>query len=98
MFPQETGHHTGTRWLRIGNLRVESVREPFDFSAWPCTVWDLEAAWHPHEIPPRSGVTLNLDAAQMGLGGDDSWGAKPHPEYTLIPDRPYRLRFVLRAG
>mgnify|MGYP001822288971 CR=1 FL=1 len=27
-------------------------------------------------------VTLNLDLQQMGVGGDTSWGARTHPEYT----------------
>ena len=28
---------------------------------------------------------MNLDAAQMGVGGDDSWGALPHPQYAIPP-------------
>jgi beta-galactosidase len=31
----------------------------------------------------------------MGVGGDTSWGARTHPEYTLT-DQEYRLRFRLR--
>ena len=31
----------------------------------------------------------------MGVGGDNSWGARPHPEYTLEPE-PYSYRFRLR--
>jgi beta-galactosidase len=30
----------------------------------------------------------------MGVGGDNSWGARTHPEYTL-PDQPYRYQFRL---
>jgi len=30
----------------------------------------------------------------MGVGGDDSWGARTHPEYTL-PAKPYHYRFQL---
>ncbi|HEW92183.1 MAG TPA: hypothetical protein ENF81_06550, partial [Thermotogaceae bacterium] len=30
-------------------------------------------------------ITLNIDYRQMGVGGDNSWGALPHPEYTLYP-------------
>ena len=40
-------------------------------------------------------VTLNLDHKQMGVGGDNSWGAQTHPEYTL-PARSYSYRFRLR--
>lgn len=28
----------------------------------------------------------------MGVGGDNSWGARPHPEYTL-PAKPYTYSF-----
>ena len=46
-------------------------------------------------MTPRDLVAWNIDLAQMGVGGDTSWGAKTHPEYTL-PARPYTYRFVLR--
>mgnify|MGYP001421570033 CR=1 FL=1 len=56
---------------------------------------DLEKAMHINELPDRDFVTLNLDYRQMGVGGDDSWGARPHPEYTL-PAQPYSYRFRLK--
>jgi beta-galactosidase len=31
----------------------------------------------------------------MGVGGDDSWGAKPHQQY-LIQARPYAYKMRLR--
>ena len=30
----------------------------------------------------------------MGVGGDDSWGAKPHKKYTLYPKK-YSIEFLL---
>jgi beta-galactosidase len=38
---------------------------------------------------------LNLDWKQQGVGGDDSWGAWPHPEF-LIPCQEYGYSFRLR--
>jgi beta-galactosidase len=55
---------------------------------------DLERATHTYELPARDIVTVNLDHKQMGVGGDNSWGARTHPEYTL-PAKPYRYRFRL---
>ena len=43
----------------------------------------------------RDLVELKLDYKQMGVGGDTSWGARPHPEYTL-PVKEYLYRFSLR--
>jgi len=64
-------------------------------SAWPFTMQDLEAARHIHELPRCNTITVNLDYKQMGIGGDNSWGARTHPEYTL-PPKPYSYRFRLR--
>jgi beta-galactosidase len=50
---------------------------------------------HGAEIRRHDMVTLNLDYRQMGVGGDTSWGARTHPEYTLT-DQEYRFRFRLR--
>ncbi|HUS73370.1 MAG TPA: hypothetical protein VMY06_09920 [Sedimentisphaerales bacterium] len=63
-------------------------------SAWPFTMQDLEKARHIHELPQRDTITINLDYKQMGVGGDDSWGARTHPEYILSA-RPYHYRFRL---
>jgi beta-galactosidase len=56
---------------------------------------DLEKATHVNELPRRETITLNLDFRQMGVGGDDGWGARPHPEYTLDA-KPYAYTFRLR--
>ena len=50
---------------------------------------------HGAEVKRHDLVTLNLDLRQMGVGGDTSWGARTHPEYTLT-DEEYRYRFRLR--
>lgn len=49
-------------------------------------------------------MIVNLDGAQMGVGGDDSWGALPHDEFRLFPGNyTFQLRTVrqeagVRAG
>jgi len=70
-----------------------------EFSAHPHWPEDLtqvsRGSMHPPEIQKRDFVCLTLDAAQMGVGGDDSWGARVHPQYTLpAVDRSFAL--VLR--
>ena len=49
---------------------------------------------HPSEIEMADDITLNLDYRQMGVAGDDSWGALPHKEFTL-PSGEYSYRFRL---
>ena len=43
---------------------------------------------HAYDVKKRDRITLNLDYKQMGVGGDTSWGARTHPEYTL-PAKEY---------
>jgi beta-galactosidase len=57
----------------------------------------LTAAKHQHELTPDPlGWHLRLDAAHMGVGGDDSWSPSVHDEYLLPPGR-YQLGVVMRA-
>jgi beta-galactosidase len=55
----------------------------------------LTANTHTIDLKPRDLVNLNVDLAQMGVGGDNSWGARIHPEYRL-PDKKYEYSFRMR--
>jgi beta-galactosidase len=97
--PQETGNKEEVRWVALTNEQGAGLLATgmplLTVSAWPFPQAVLEAATHTHELPQRTGVvSLNLDYRQMGVGGDNSWGARTHPEYTL-PDQPYRYQFRL---
>ena len=97
--PQETGNKTDVRWLALTNkdgAGLLAVGMPLlSASAWPFTMDDLQKATHTNELPRRKTITVNLDYKQMGVGGDDSWGARTHPEYTL-PAKAYSYKFRLR--
>ena len=97
--PQETGNKSDVRWMALtdkSGLGLLAIGIPLiDAGAWPFGMEDLEKATHTHELPERDFITVNLDYKQMGVGGDDSWGAKTHPEYTL-PAKPYNYSFRLR--
>lgn len=50
---------------------------------------------HIDDVKPRDLVALNIDYGQMGLGGDDSWGAPVHPEYCMLKDKyEYSFRII----
>lgn len=55
----------------------------------------LTANTHTIDVKPRDFVNLNVDMGQMGVGGDDSWGAKIHPQYRLLNTR-YEYSFRIR--
>jgi len=50
---------------------------------------------HTIDVKPRELVNLNIDMGQMGVGGDDSWGAMIHPEYRLLAMK-YEYSFRMR--
>jgi len=97
--PQENANRTDVRWVALtdagGRGLLASGLPLLSVSAWPYTMEDLEKATHVNELPRRDTITLNLDLRQMGVGGDDGWGARPHAEYTLDA-KPYAYRFRLR--
>jgi len=50
---------------------------------------------HTTDVRPRDLVNLNVDLGQIGVGGDDSWGAMVHPQYRLT-DKKYEYSFRIR--
>ena len=96
--PQENGNKTDVRWMALTAKDGEGllvVGMPLLYvSAWPYRMEDLERGKHIYEPRNRGIITLNLDYKQMGVGGDNSWGALPHPEYRL-PPQEYSYRFRL---
>ncbi len=97
--PQENGHRTDVRWVTIADAAGFGFKASgfpvLEFSAWPYTMEALQAAYHPWEIRRTAEITVNLDHRQMGVGGDDSWGARTHGEYTLPSGRTYTHRLRL---
>ncbi len=97
--PQENGNKTDVRWVsltRSDGLGLEAVGLPLlSVSAHQFTTEDMAEAKHFYEMQPRDFITFNIDLKQTGVGGDDSWGARPHPQYTLDP-QPYSYSFRLR--
>ncbi len=96
--PQENGNKTDVRWVKFsgswGSGFVVRGIGPLSVSAWPYSFDDLMQVDHPFDLPDRDYKTINIDHKQMGVGGDDSWGARTHPEYTL-PAGDYEYQFVI---
>ncbi|MBD2847865.1 DUF4981 domain-containing protein [Paenibacillus sp. IB182496] len=99
--PQECGNKVGVRWAELcdesgAGLRVEGA-PTIELSALPYTAQQLEEASHAYKLPASERVVVRIAGKQMGVGGDDSWKAKVHPEYTLYANRNYRFSFTLRG-
>lgn len=91
--PQESGNKTDVRWATLTDntgkgIRVWSDRSlnvtARDFKTETIDMGLTKAQRHNNDIVhDRKYNYLNVDLAQRGLGGDNSWGAHPHDPYRL---------------
>jgi beta-galactosidase len=99
--PGEQGYRTGCRWIRFSDgkgksVKITAVNAPVGFNAWPYTQDMLENAKHQWDLAEDGKITVNIDAAMMGVGGDNSWGARPHDD-DMINAGEYVLRFLVEG-
>jgi len=101
--PQENGNRSRVRFASLTRpdgvgLLVAALEQDeeaqLDVSALHYTLEDLEQARHTYELERTEAINL-LVGQVMGVGGDDSWGARPHPEFQL-PTSPRTITFRLR--
>ncbi|MCX7987782.1 MAG: DUF4981 domain-containing protein [Bacteroidales bacterium] len=99
--PQEYGNLTQVRWLALrdskGNGIMIAGYEPLNMRAIRYNLNDLSglpASRHACEVSPTDYIVFNVDLFQMGVGGDNSWGALVHPQYTY-PAKEYSYIFRL---
>ena len=99
--PQENGNRTDTRWIAFtnkeGNGLIAVGMPLLSWSALPYTIEDLtqksRGSIHEYELKEKDFVSVNLDYKQMGVGGDNSWGAQPHEKYRLkLQEYSYTFR------
>ncbi len=109
--PQENGNKTDVRWVAltdgdgIGLLAVgmpllsvsahHNTIEDFDHPQAGYAARHEAVNRHVNDIKARDLVSLNLDFRQMGVGGNNSWGAQTIDKYRLL-DANYRYSFRLR--
>ena len=89
LIPQECGNRTGVRWVKVTDDNGEGLcfkydKKPFELSVLPYSAYEIENAMHIDELPKVNYTWVRIIAKQMGVGGDDSWGAPVHDQY-LIP-------------
>ena len=100
LLPQECGNRTGVRWAEITGAKGQGLKvwlNGGEFSALPWTPHEIENAAHGYELPPVNYTVLKMSAQQMGIAGDDSWGARTHPEYLLDVSKPLVFEFSFKA-
>ncbi len=102
--PQENGYRTGIREVAFTNdegkgIRILAVKDLLGFSAHHQLNGDFDEGEekiqrHAYHIPVRNLVNVNIDHLQMGVGGDNSWGRRPHNEYMIQP-KEYQYSYLI---
>ncbi|ANA80830.1 DUF4981 domain-containing protein [Paenibacillus glucanolyticus] len=101
--PQECGNKTDVRFASLNagssgvGLRFESP-SLMELCALPWTPDELERCDHAYKLPASDKTVLRINYKQMGVGGDDSWGAPIHEEFTLPANRTYSFGFTIRPS
>ena len=104
--PQENGYRTDTRWVAFtdqtgSGIKISAVDQLLGFSAHhqinsDFDAGDIKMQRHNIDVPRRNLVNVNIDYLQMGVGGDNSWGATPHKEYMIAP-QDYSYSFLIQS-
>lgn len=99
--PQECGNKTGVRWAVLSNQQGVGLKisgsPTVEVNALPYTPFELEEHDHGYKLPQSAKTVIRINDKQMGVGGDDSWGQKTHPEFTLFADKSYSYSFKLKG-
>jgi beta-galactosidase len=102
--PQENGYKTDVRWALLKNSKGVGLKitgQPLiGTSALPFAREDFDpgkkkAQRHTIDVSPADFVEWHIDLKQMGVGGDDSWGARPHDTYMIYPGI-YHFNFTIQ--
>ena len=93
--PQENGYRTDIRWVNFKDsdgfgIKISSTGDLINFSAHHQLNDDFDGGAkktqkHSFDVPVRPLVNINIDHRQMGVGGDNSWGAMPLEKYQIKP-------------
>ena len=100
LVPQECGNRVGVRWLKVTDetgqgLMFAGEGQTFESSVLPYSAYELENASHQEELPKVYYTWVRILAKQMGVGGDDSWGAPVHEKYRIPSDENLEIAFCI---
>lgn len=100
--PQENANRCDIRWIKFSSKGKQSLSfeaadgGKFSASAWPYSLNQLEQATPDFELVNDRLITVNIDCAQMGVGGDNSWGLPVNKPYLLKPGN-YKYKFRIKV-
>lgn len=100
LVPQECGNKCDVRYVKVLNKKGRGMiffGDDLSVNVLPYTPHELENAAHGFELPKIHYSVVRIAQEQMGVAGDDSWGAKVHPEYLLDVSKTKEFTFYFRG-
>ncbi len=100
LVPQECGNKCGVRYGKVTDKKGRGMMffgDELSFNVLPYTPHEMENAMHSFELPPVHYTVVRVAKAQMGVAGDDSWGARVHPEYLIDASGKIEFTFAFRG-
>ena len=100
LVPQECGNKAGVRYGMVTDKLGRGMvfaGNGFNFSALPYSPHEIENAQHPFDLPEVHYTYVRCSLAQMGVGGDDSWGARTHKEFLLPRGKKLDFEFSFKG-
>jgi beta-galactosidase len=98
--PQENSNKVDVRWVAVTNpsgIGLLATGDPvLSVGVSEFSKSQMERALYDFQLERRNRTYLNLDLLQMGVGGNDSWGATAMDDY-LPPNKPYHYKFTIRG-
>jgi beta-galactosidase len=108
--PQENGNKVDVRWVAVtstsgtgllakGLMQLDENGEPtgaLSVAASRFGKEQMENAEYDFQLSDERKTFLNVDFAQLGVGGNDSWASLPEEPYVLR-NRDYKYRFTIRG-
>lgn len=95
----ETGQRTDVRWAALTNssgVGLLAVGSPLmEINAQHHTPQQLTETKLPWDLTRQDDITFRVDLRQMGVGGINSWGAKPMDPYLNFAKNTYKHSFRL---
>ncbi|MDR3261173.1 MAG: DUF4981 domain-containing protein [Tannerella sp.] len=103
--PQENGYRTGIRKVAFTDnsgfgIQFEGYNLPVCFNARYNADEDFDPGLtkkqqHSIDIDPRNSIYVNIDLKQLGVAGDNTWGARPLSQYRMLDDT-YSYSYIIR--
>ena len=99
VYPQDNSNRTDCFDFTLNSddhRLIVSSEEPFNFRMWDYSEEELEGARHGYELMHHDYLNINIDKEIIGVGGNDSWGARTEPQYIPSAKVGHSIKIAIR--